>query len=178
MSGKTRTEADFQEKYKQLSDEEIREILLMRKSYQPQAAQAAIKEAISRGILNSEQDLFSEEYNLPANRFGIFPDIRKPEQKAKILSSIHRTLYFIGIIPLVFAGMKYFNGDQSAGIAYAAAGTIWFFLNFLHSKTKSNLILNVMFVLLVVAFGYATYSVSLMKSPEIMDYVATLLQPS
>lgn len=166
---------DYQERYKELGDAEIREILLKRKSYQPQAAQAAIQEAISRGILQSEQDLFSGEYNPPPSRSGfLFPDIQNPEQKSKILASLRRIIYILGIIPFAFAVMNYFHGNFSSVIAFAVAGAAWLFFNFMLSKTKSSLILNTMLVVLIIAFGYAIFTVYTMKAPEIMDFIAVI----
>ncbi len=175
MSDKIQTEVDYQEKYKQLGDAEIGEILLKRKSYQPQAAQAAIQEAINRGILQSEQDLFSEKYNPPASRSGfLFPDISNPEQKTKILSSIQRILYISGVIPFVFAGKNYFHENQSSVIAFVGIGAGWLFLCLMLSKTRNKLILNLMLVFLITACGYAIHSISINKSPEAMNLITII----
>lgn len=170
------TEVDYQEKYKQFSDAEIREILLLRNSYQEKAAQAAIQEAISRGIIQSEQDLFSEAYRQPTNQPGrFFPNIRKPEQKERILSSIYRINYILGIIPFIFAGLNYSKGEFTPCVIFAGVGIGWMFLNFRLSKTKSGLLLNLMFALVILAFAYSIYYVYILKSPQVMDFAVTVI---
>ena len=165
-------ETDFQEKYKQLSDPEILEILKLRNGYQPKAANAAIQEAISRGIIKSEQDLFSEEYRNQENRSGFFfPSIQNTQQKEKILSSIHRIIYILGIIPLVFAGLDYSHGNIIRPVILAGIAFCWWVLNFRLSKTKNKIILDIMLVILIVAFGYSFFLIYNLKSPPVMDFV-------
>lgn len=167
---------DFQEKYKQLTDTEIHEILQLRNSYQKNAAQAAIAEAIRRGIIQSEQDLFSEEYRQPNNRSSrFFPAIYKAEQKEKMLASIHRINFIVGIIPLIFSGLNYFKGEILPCIAYAGVGATWLYLSFRLSKTKSELIIKLMLTLLLAAFTYSIYAVSILKSLQIMDLAVTVI---
>lgn len=170
------TEVDYQEKYKQFTDAEIREILLLRNSYQEKAAHAAIREAISRGIIQSEQDLFSEAYRQPTNLSGrFFPNIRKPEQKVRILSSIHRINYILGIIPFILSGLNYVKGELTSCLIFAGVGIGWMFLNFRLSKTKSYLVLKLMISVIILAFAYSIYSVYILKSPQVMDFAVTVI---
>ena len=165
-------ETDFQEKYKQLSDPEIIEILRLRNSYQPKAAHAAILEAISRGIIQSEQDLFSDEYRNQESRSGFFfPNIHKPQHKESILSSIHRIIYILGIIPLVFAGLDYSRGNIIRSAILISITLGWWFLNYKLSKTKRRVTLNIMLTMLILAFGYSIFLINNMESPPIMDFV-------
>lgn len=170
------TEVDYQEKFKLLTDAEIHEILLLRNSYQEKAAHAAIQEAISRGIIQSEQDLFSEKYRQPTSQSSrFFPNIRKPENKERILSSIYRINFILGIIPLIFFGLNYFKGDILPCIAFACIGIVWMFLNFRLSKTKSIRVLQIMISFVILAFAYSIYSVYTLKSPQIMDFAVTII---
>ncbi len=169
------TGIDYQEKYRQLSDGELRELLKNRKNYQPKAASAAIQEAIRRGILQSEQDLFAEEYCSQENhsRF-LFPHIEKPEQKAKTLNSLYRIFYVAGIIPLVFAGMNYRN-NQAIAIASVVVGLSWMYLTFRLSKTKKRLFLSLMQIMFYVVIGFATHSVFSQINSTIMDFAVLII---
>ena len=176
MPEEIKTGIDYQEKYKQLGDEEIREILLKRKSYQAEAARAAIQEAISRGILKSEQDLFSEEYNIPENWTGIFfPFLPKPEQRKKTLAALHRIYFVLGLIPVALAWMKYSGANLLQSFLFIVVGLVWMFLNFRLSKTKSIRVLHLMLAGIILASGYALYSVLVMKAPEMMDFAVVVI---
>ncbi|MDX9880635.1 MAG: hypothetical protein RBS73_01130 [Prolixibacteraceae bacterium] len=165
------TGIDFRQKYKELSDAEIRDILLKRKSYQAEAAQAAIQEAISRGILQSEQDLFAKEYDLPAEHsVFFFPSIRKAEQKTKILASLHRVFYVLGAIPFAFSGMNFFREKPLPAMVFIVIGASWWFLNFRLSKSRNILIIYPMIVMLFSGFCYAMGSYFMQKNTEGMDY--------
>ena len=66
---------DFRSSILNNSDEEILVILKKRKQYQPEAAKLAIQEAIKRGLINSEQDLFSEKFQEQSSKSFLFPII-------------------------------------------------------------------------------------------------------
>ena len=170
------TEIDYLEKYRHLNDSEIRDILIKRKSYQEKAATAAIQEAIRRGIIQSEQDLFSEEYRETSSpRFLLFPTIQKQEQKKKILSGIQRINYILGIIPLIFAGINFFDGKIISSVIFACAGVLWLFLNYKLPKTKNLSVISSMFIILCLALGYVIYFVSLLEPLSIMDIAVTII---
>ena len=54
--GTNRKGISFEEQFLDISDQEIVNILKMRKHYQPEAAQTAVNEALKRGIIHSEDD--------------------------------------------------------------------------------------------------------------------------
>ncbi len=169
-------EVDYQEKYRHLNDTEIREILLKRKHYQEKAAKAAIEEAIRRGIICSEQDLFSEEYRETSGyRLVLFPVINKQEQKEKILSGIHRLNFILGIIPLFFAGLNLFEGKIAMFLVFTLTGGYWLFLNYKLLKTKKAVIIRDMLIILSLALGYVVYWFFILKLFSAMDIVVIII---
>ena len=170
------TGIDYQEKYKQLNDAEIKEILRLRKAYQPEAANAAIQEAIERGIIHSEQDLFAPEFNQVKDKsFSIFPQINKPDQKEKIISSIQRIFYITGIIPLLYGGLKIHHKELIAGLVFVIAGIVWIVFNTGLKKINKKIMFLPMFSILFAAFVYSVYSVYQMKTATIMDFSVVVL---
>jgi len=168
-------ESDFQERYKGYSDEAIREILVRRKDYQEAAVKAAVAEAISRGIIHSEQDLFAEEFNPPARKiFQLFPSISKTEQKEKILASIYRLFFLAGIVPLIFGGINFYKHALVPGIVFLAAGAVALFFNFRLSRTKNLFYLNGLLLIVLAAFGYTLYSIVNLNTRETMDFIVAV----
>jgi hypothetical protein len=87
---------------KRHSDDELVKVLKKRKHYQPEAAKQAISEAINRGIINSEQDLYSEKFAEISSKNRLFPEIENPVVREKVGRSISRSLLLVGVIPLVW----------------------------------------------------------------------------
>jgi hypothetical protein len=116
-------ENSFEDKYKEISDEEIVSILKYREHFQPKAFQAALKIAIERGLINSTEDLAREEFaphKLPPR--SIFPLGTSKAYTFAIFKSLCRIFYGIGLLPLVFGvfkivGRDYYNGALSLLIA-------------------------------------------------------------
>ena len=67
--------SDFENTMGSLNDEQLKEVLKKRKLYQPEAAQAAIKEAIKRELIHSEEDLVKTEFRAKPLKKRLFPEI-------------------------------------------------------------------------------------------------------
>ncbi len=153
--------SDYSEKYQQLSDEKLKDILINREQYQPQAAQAAIHEAIRRKLIHSEQDLFSPDYQPEHRKSSLFfPNIYKEEQKLKLKASLHRILYIIGLLPLSQAWQSFRQHEQGLSILFAVFSAIWLLLVFLHSKNNKNIYQSALGLMLTVATGFTIYRFS------------------
>lgn len=165
----------FRERYQQLSDEKIKEILRLRKNYQPEAAEAAINEAIARNIIYSRQDLLAEEYNTESHiSIRFFPTIHKTQQKQKIKRSICRVFFLAGIIPLIHGGLQLFqNKNNKWAILIILGGIIWLFLNYQYSKTNHKKYWYSLLLLLIAGGCYTFYALFSMKIISIMDITIT-----
>jgi len=167
---------DFYERYTNYTDAQLLEILKKRKDFQESAVDAAIKIAIERQLIHSEQDLFSTEFqNNKLTRSIFFPDIDNDFQRQKLVASIFRFLYVMSFLPLVFAFLKYAEGQYSLTAIGAGIGVVWFILNFLLSRTKKIVVFIPLFILLFsisLYIGIAILSGSFIK---IMDLVMLLV---
>lgn len=106
------TKSDFRKDIPKYSDERIVEILKQRKHYRPEAAKLAIEEALKRGIIFSEQDLFSEKYKVDELNTSLFPKIKDTKTQNRIRKSIARSLVICGVLPMVF-GLVQINAKNS-----------------------------------------------------------------
>lgn len=140
---------DFYEKYIESTDAEILEILKKRKDYQDSAVEAAIRIAIERKLIYSEQDLFSPEFqDTKTNGNIMFPEISNDFQRTKLAGSIFRFLYVMSLLPLIFGFLKYGEGYLYLSYIGLGIGLTWFLLSFLLYKTRNRLIFIPLFILL------------------------------
>jgi hypothetical protein len=77
------------------TDDELRKVLKKRKLYQKEAAEFAIQEAIRRGIIYSDQDLFAKEFKDEPDKFSIFPSIENEKTSTKFKTSIFSFVTYI-----------------------------------------------------------------------------------
>jgi hypothetical protein len=119
--------ADFKKDIANYPDEKIIEILKLRDYYQPEAAQQAIHEAIKRGIIFSEQDLFAEEYKVAKMDASLFPKIEDEKTKNSIRKSIARSLVICGVIPVVFGLVENNRGNAVEGSIILLFGLLWIY---------------------------------------------------
>lgn len=119
------------------TDEELINILKKRKYYQPEAAKAAVLEAIERGIIHSEQDLFAEKFNTIQQKPGLFPDIENPAIKEKLKKSISRSLILVGAIPLVWCVSHWNSNVLTQNLLVLLYSFAWIGIAFGLLKTKN-----------------------------------------
>jgi len=136
------------------TDEELRKVLKKRKLYQNDAAEFAIEEAIKRGLIFSEQDLFAREFQHEPEKFTLFPAIENEKARKKFMKSIARSLIILGALPMILGGIKIFETQSLEGILIFIFGALWSFISFqLMRSVKLNHII-LMYFLLVIAIGY------------------------
>ncbi len=115
----------FREVMQRHSDEELIKVLKKRKQYQPEAAKQAIAEAIKRGIINSEQDLFSEKFAEIPVKTRLFPEIENPVVRKKIRRSISRSLLLVGVIPLVWSLARWNINTLPVSLMVLSFSLVW-----------------------------------------------------
>jgi hypothetical protein len=158
-------------KMSEYSDEEIISILRKHKLYEPKAQEIAIAEAIRRGIIHSEQDLFSENFRTEPSRFTLFPHPEKKETMLKIVLSMSRALLLAGVIPIVFGVLKFQVFKYAEGSALVFAGLIWITSAWLIFSRQEKKFLTPMLVIAILSAVYVARILFLLKGLKVMDYV-------
>ncbi len=166
----TKINADFRKDIPEYSDKRIIEILKQRDHYQPEAAKLAIEEAIKRGIIFSEQDLFAEEYIVEELDTKLIPKIRKAKNKEKIRRSLARTLVLFGIMPLVFGFVQINSANQLEGVLILLAGLLWMYLSAQLIKQYQKLFIHVLLALSLLAIAYVYTKLILANGFVIFDF--------
>lgn len=117
--------SDFENTMGSLNDEQLKEVLKKRNLYQPEAAQAAIKEAIKRGLIYSEEDLVNTEYRAKPMKKKLFPEIENIKIRVKIRKSLARGLLLSGILPLIYGVVRMNAGSANEGAQILLFGVVW-----------------------------------------------------
>jgi hypothetical protein len=138
-----------------LTDSELIDVLKKRKLYQPEAAELAILEAIRRGIIHSEQDLFSPGFETPATKFSLFPYPDSDTVRDKILKSLMRSLMIVALIPVYFGVMKFGVSKYAEGTALISLGVIWVALAWFIMNRAERRIIYPMILLTILSMIYA-----------------------
>lgn len=163
-------ETDFRRDIPEYSDEKIIEILKQREHYQPEAAQLAISEAIKRGIIFSEQDLFAEEYKVEELHFSLFPNIKKEENRINIRKSIGRSLVIFGVMPMVFGMLQVNKGNILEGGAILLMGVLWMYSSAQVIKYFHKLFLSFLLIESVLGMAYIVSKLLLLKRFIFFDF--------
>lgn len=145
---------DFKAQFSSLPDKEILDILKKREHYQKLASEAAIQEAIKRGLIHSEQDLFAKEYQVEPLRFSIFPFIESENNRKKIRKSLLRSLLIAGVVPIVWGGLKIYRIEQLEGIALTLLGILWCGITFQLMKNAGSKMVYILFIMWAAAAIY------------------------
>ena len=141
----------FHIRYSEYSDSQILDILKNHKNYQTVAVEEAIKIAIERQLINSEQDLFGPNFQQDRTfGFTIFPEISTPFHRERMIGSIFRFVYLMSLLPLIYGTLKYAEGQMDQTYLGWGTGIIWFALSLILNKTRKQL---VFLLLLIILFG-------------------------
>ena len=172
MAGKSKeknSDIDFKKLFESSSDKEIIEVLKKRKHYQEEAATAAINEAIKRGMIYSEQDLFAEKYRVEPLKFSLFPNIENKVSRLKLRKSLTRSLLFLGAIVIVWGVWEVFKHHLAEGVGFIVAGIVWNFSSFSFFKSVKRFQINLLFVIQGIGAIYAAIKLASYKSLVFMD---------
>jgi hypothetical protein len=166
----------FEYRLKEVSDEEIINILKFREHFQPHAVKAAIKEAMKRGIISSLDDLDNERFkSQPLPPKSLFPLSSIEAQNNAIFKSLCRISYGFSIIPIVFGAFEIANRHFSLAIFALLAGLIVIFLTFRLEKTRKMVFSQMLLFVNLPSVGYATYYLVSLGKPLIMDMFTALV---
>lgn len=168
--------AAFIERYSKLSDEQLLDILKNQKDYQENARNAAVKIAIERQLINSENDLSSSEFQYTnESKTTAFPTVENEVQAKRLNGSIFRVLFIISVIPLIYASLKFAGGMVNQAILGGIAGILWISGIFLLKKTRNALYLIPLFGLLVLVASYTALQIIELKPVKIADVFVLIL---
>lgn len=144
------TRDQFYERYTSYSDQQIKEILKNHHDYQESAVTAAIKIAIERELIHSDQDLMAPEYQTRVSyKMTPFPEIPNAFQHKKIIRSIFRILFLVSFIPIIFGILKYAEGELHMTYLGVGIGLLWLALTFILLKTQKLIIIFIQILLLL-----------------------------
>ena len=167
---------EFYERYAGYSNQQIKEILKNHKSYQDPAVTAAVKIAIERELIHTEQDLMGPEYqSTPSEGWTLFPEIPMIQAYKKLVASIFRVLFFASLLPVIFGVMKYAEGQLNMTFLGLGLGLTWLILTFALMKTEKLIFLFLQVVLLIFVFfilGYRLLSQKYLQSTDVLVWVA------
>ncbi|MGF7138434.1 hypothetical protein [Roseimarinus sediminis] len=163
----------FEYRLREVSDEEIINIIRYRNHYQPHAFKAAIKEALKRGIIQTIDDLDKDEFlPIPVQTWSLFPLGTSKTHTLALFKSLCRTYYGIALIPLIYGVFALFRGNFVPGIATLLTTLIIIFLIYQLEKNISPFIAHLLLALNVPVIGYAVYYLSTNGNQNTMDAVA------
>jgi len=166
----------FYERYSNYTDTQILEILRNQKGYQEGARNAAIKIAIERQLINSEQDLLSPEFQKSKNTgLTLFPRMTSFYHHQRLLGSIFRFLYILSLLPVVYGLLKYAEGFIDQTILGVCVGGVWFLLTLLLKKTEKPVILLPLFGILIFVGVSVSFKIAANHPVRILDFVVLVL---
>jgi len=166
---------DFKDLIPEYNDQEILSILKKRKQYQSEASELAIKEAIKRGLINSEQDLMAEEFDEPGTSFQLFPTIHRSKNRTKIRKSIGRALLITGIIPVVWGFLKVSESILIEGIIVIVLGGFWLYASAQIMRGIVSKMVNLLFVLMIASIIYIVRLMLELKGLRVMDFAVPVI---
>ena len=166
----------FYERYNDYNDSQIKAILKNHRNYQEPAIGAAVKIAIERQLIHTEQDLLGPEYqSAPSAGLSVFPEITDAYQYKKVIASIFRVLFFMALIPIIFGALKYSEDQLNMSYIGAGLGIIWVILTFFLLKTEKMFIANIQIVLILLALFGIGYSILLQDTFRIVDLIVLVI---
>lgn len=156
LAGNRRSDDRFDDIMRKMPEDELITALKKRRLYQPEAAAAAIREALRRGVIRKEEDLETEKFSEPEKRFTLFPFPEKLSAQIRLFRSLCRGLLVSGVIPGYYGVLKFTLGKYVEGAALVSFGAIWVILLFLlMTKFERRLVFPLIFIA-VFALIYAT----------------------
>lgn len=137
--------ADFEDLITACNNDELLSVLKKRKYYNRQAADFAVSEAISRGLIHSEQDLFDIKFKEENMQFSWFPVPNNQEARKKTKNSIIRNLIITGLIPAAYGLFQLYKGESEFAESALVFGLLWVLLTYLLNRQKLEPILVALF---------------------------------
>ncbi|MBA4410435.1 MAG: hypothetical protein Q8S54_16660 [Bacteroidota bacterium] len=166
------TKMNLYERYSNYTDDQILEILRKHKDYQEVAVDVAVKIAVERHLINSEQDLLAPEFqNYKTSGFTFFPEISSEFHRKRLVGSIFRFLYLLSLLPLTYGILNYAKGEIDQTLLGVGIGLIWFSLSIFLSKTRKFFIFIPLFILLFAVSVITGYGIFKKEDFQFMDMI-------
>ena len=156
------------------TDEELVSVLKRRSQYRKEAVDFAISEAIRRGIIFSEQDLFDEKFSEEKHGFSWLPVPHTKDARGRVKKSILRSLFISGLIPLVYGAFQMYRGVDFPSEAAIAFGFIWILLVILLYREPKNWIFVVLGGLDITGGAFIIYRL-ISINPSFFDFFAVIV---
>jgi hypothetical protein len=160
--------SDFEELMGEMDDERLKEVLQKRNHYQEKAVEAAVREAIGREIIHSEEDLMAPEFRTKPLKTKLFPDIENEHIRNKIRKSMARGLLIAGILPLIWGVVKLNNGYRNEGLVVLIFGLLWMGIASSLIRQLVPTSLKFLYALVVVSL---VYTVRLLLSQAFVEFM-------
>lgn len=161
---------DFRTLIPEYSDAELIGILKMRNHYQPEAARLAVEEAVKRGIINSEQDIFAEEFRTKQLKNTFFPVVGNEIQRNKISRSIIRVLIISGVVVGMMGLIQLFDNNLAESILLLAVSITWIVLSVMLLRKVRHSIIRILFVFVVISIVYTAKLLIEKELLSVMDF--------
>lgn len=140
----------LERRFREMPDAGVIEVLKKRDQYQRSAVDFAVREALKRGLICSEEELYEPRFSHESARFTFFPFPDKKETRTKLFRSLCRSLMIAGVIPAFYGVMKLTNHKFPEGTALISIGVIWIGMSwFLMERSERRLIFPMFFLLLI-----------------------------
>lgn len=170
----------FEYRLKELSDEEIISILRYREQFKPQAVKDAIKEALKRGIINSVDDLNTEQFSpLPLQARSLFPLGVNKAYTYAIFKSLCRIFYAFGLIPIIYGVFKFLEAKFIFGLSGILMGLMVIYIVYKLEKQILILWANIIVLLnipaVVMAFFFLKNKINLVAMDVFSIIVVVLI---
>jgi len=167
---------NFYERYSSHTDAQILEILKNQKDYQENARSAAVKIAIERQLIHSEQDLLASEFQNSRNtKLTLFPQTTSAYHYHRLVGSIFRFLYVLSFLPIVYGFLKYAEGYIDQTILGVGVGLAWFLLVVLLKRSAKPVILIPLFGILFFVGASVSLKIAENRPIRILDLVILII---
>lgn len=168
-------EMNFYERYSDFTDDQLFEIVKNRRNYQDKAADAAVRIALERGLIHSEQDLLGPEFQKrKTSGFTVFPEITNDFHRQKLTGSLFRYLYVLSFLPLIYAFLNYGEGKYNLTYLGAGISLVWFLLSLLLKKTRKQVVFIPLLLVLFSVSAFAGIGIFSSKPIVFLDVVMLL----
>jgi len=158
----------FEQLMGNMEDEQLETVLQKRSHYQERAVEAAVREAIRRGLIHSEEDLLAPEFRPKPLKTKLFPDIENEKVRNKIRKSIARGLLIAGILPLIWGVVKLNTGFRNEGLVVLVFGLLW--MGIASSLIRQMLLNSVKILYALIVFSLA-YTGRLLLSQPVVEFM-------
>jgi hypothetical protein len=140
----------LERRIREMSDAGVTEILKKRDQFQPPAVDFAVREALRRGLIRSEEELDEPGFRQESVRFTLFPFPDKTETRTKLFRSLCRSLMIAGAIPVFYGMLKLTHHNYAEGTALTSLGIIWTGMSWLlMERSERRLIFPLSFLVLI-----------------------------